>query len=134
MTDEITKNMSDSEKLDFIINAVSDTNRRMTMLEERQTALEERMTAMEERMTAMETLVHNRLQDTRPIWQAVLEQLQKQQEQLDAQQEQLVQLHEGQRRIEQKLTFIHQDYVELRTDVGLLSKRVTTLENLRQAA
>ncbi|NOT63310.1 MAG: hypothetical protein HOP19_24135 [Acidobacteria bacterium] len=120
MTDEITKKMSDSEKLDFIINAVSDLNRRMSAIEERQTALE--------------TLVQNHLQDTRPIWEAVLQQLESVQQQQQVQQEQLTQLQQSVKRIDQKLDFIHRDFIELRADVGLLSKRVDVLENLRQAA
>lgn len=148
MTSDITKNLSDSEKLDFIVNAVSDLNRRMSTLEERQTTLE--------------TLVHDRLHDTRPIWQAVLEQmqtqqaqlqtlqeqmqaqqaqlqmlqeqLQRQQEQLQAQQAQLDRLELGQRRIEQKLQLLHQDNLEMRTDLAILTKRVDALEKLQQAA
>jgi chromosome segregation ATPase len=141
MADEITKNMTIDDKLDFLINAVSDMNRRMS-------AIEERQTATEERLASIETLVQNRLQDTRPIWEAVLQhvdrleqQQQAMQQQLDAmqtqlqtQQEQLNRLEQGQRRIDQKLDFIHRDFVELRADVGLLTKRVDALENLRQAA
>jgi predicted lipoprotein len=120
MTDEITKNMSDSDKLNFIINAVSDLSRRMTALEERQTALE--------------TLVQNRLHDTRPIWEAVLQQLETMQQQQQAQQAQLNRLEQVVHRIDQKHFDTHMDYVELRTDTALLSKRVDVLENLRQAA
>jgi hypothetical protein len=101
MTDEITKNMSDSEKLNFLINAVSDINRRLT---------------------ALEQLVHERLHDTRPLWHEVLQKL-------DAQQQQLDRLEQGQRRIEQKIALVYQDNLELRPDVVMLSKRVDTLEN-----
>jgi predicted nuclease with TOPRIM domain len=127
MTDEITKNMTIDDKLDFLINAVSDMNQRMTAIEERQTALE--------------TLVQNRLQDTRPIWEAVLQQQQTMQQQLDAvqqqqqtQQEQLNRLEQGQYRLEQKLKLIHEDNLELATDLRMLTKRVDALENLRLAA
>ena len=120
MTDEITKNMSDSEKLNFIINAVSDTNRRITVLEER--------------VTAMETLVQNRLHDTRPIWEAVMQQLETIQQQQQAQQEQLNRLEQGQYRLVQKLKLIHEDNLELGTDLRMLTKRVDALEDLRQAA
>ena len=108
MTQDIAKNLSDSEKLNFLINAVSDTNRRLAALEDRQTSLEQ--------------LVHERLQDTRPLWHEVLQKL-------DAQQQQLDRLEQGPRRIEQKIALVHPDNLELRTDVVMLSKRVDTLEN-----
>src|SRR5262245_16793317 len=108
MTEDITKNMSDSQKLDFLINAVSDTNRRLAALEDRQTTLEQ--------------LVHERLHDTRPLWHEVLQRLEAQQQQLEAQKQQLDRLEQGQRRIEQKIALVHQDNLELRTDVVMLSK------------
>jgi len=113
MTDDITQNLSDSEKLDFLINAVSDTNRRLTALEERQTALEQ--------------LVHERLHDTRPLWHEVLQRLEAQQQQLDR-------LELGQRRLSKKIEMRYLDHLEIRPDVSFLEKRVETLENPTQPA
>lgn len=134
MTDDITKNMSDSEKLDFLINAVSDTNRRLTALEERHIALEQ--------------LVHERLYDTRPLWHEVLQRLEAQQQQLatlqqqltvqqqqlTAQQQQLDRLELGQRRLDKKIERMHLDHLEIRADLSFLEKRVEALENPAQPA
>lgn len=122
MTDDITKNLSDSEKLDFLINAVSDMNRRLAAVEERQTALEQlvhdAVSDTNRRLAALEQLVHDRLHDTRPIWQAV--------------QQQLDRIESSMSRLEKQFKLMREDHFELRTDVASHEKRLDALEGPSQ--
>ncbi len=127
MTDDITKNLSDSAKLNFIINAVSDTNRRLSALEER---VEARL--LEERVEA-------RLHDTRPIWENVQRQLDEIRAHKQRHDEQLVDLRQRQdegfaqlrfdlRKVEKQLGLIHQDNLAGRAEMGFLEDRLNKLE------
>ncbi len=107
MTDDITKNLSDSEKLDFLINAVSDTNRRLSRLEER---------------------VEARLHDTRPLWEIVQQQLDEIRAHLQRHDEEFAQLRQDIRKIDKKLGYIHQDNLAGRAEIGFLEDRVNKLE------
>ena len=119
MTDDITQNMSDSDKLDFLINAVSDTNRRLTALEERQTALEQ--------------LVRDRLQDTRPIWTAVQQPLAEAISRLDTLTADVSAIKESATNIEDQLEEMTQDVMKVRGRPRGLERRVEDLEG-RSAA
>ncbi len=125
MTDDITKDMTTDDKLDFLINAVSD--------------IKQRQIAGEARLTALEDLVRARLHDTRPLWQGVQQRLDAQQQQLDAMQQRLdamqLQLDEIRvqlNRLDKKLDFAAHDNqranLDLRADMAMLTERVTTLE------
>jgi predicted nuclease with TOPRIM domain len=70
-------------------------------------AIDERMSKLEERFSNLEEKVDRRLQETRPIWEAVQAQL---------------------RRIDTKLDVVIDDLYEMRTDTKMLDNRVTTLE------
>lgn len=133
MTDDITKNMSDSDKLDFLINAVSDTNRRLTVLEER-------MTAQEQRQATLEGLVRDRLQDTRPIWEAVQQQLATQQQQLaealsrlDTLTADVSTIKQTMAHVEDQLEVMTQDVMKVRSRQRGLEQRLDDLEG-RSAA
>ena len=83
---------------------------RMSGLETRMGGLEIRMGAMEERMDALEEKVDRRLQETRPIWEAVQDQI---------------------GRLNSKLDILITKFYEVRTDIVRLDKRVTSLEGQR---
>ncbi len=132
MTDDITKNMTIDDKLDFIINTVSDMNRR-------QTAFDERLTGLDERLTGLEDLLQARLHDTRPLWEGVLQRLDAQQQQLDAllqrldaQQQQLDEIRVQLSRLDKKLDFAAHDNqranLDMRADMAMLTERITALE------
>lgn len=121
MTDDITKSLTDSEKLDFLINAVSDIRLRQVALEERQSTLEQ--------------LVRDRLYDTRPLWQAVLQQLEQINARLDGQQQVIEQIKAHQKRHDEMLTQMLQRLAVLNDDVLVvrgghreLRERVAILE------
>ena len=83
---------------------------RFDALEERMTAFEGRMTGFEDRMIALDENVDRRLQETRPIWAAVLAQL----EQLN-----------------NKFGLVATDIYDLRAKVAALDQRTTSLESSR---
>lgn len=75
-------------------------------------ALDTRLTALERGLTSLEEKVDARLRETRPIWEAVQLRLE---------------------RMDMKLDKVIQDLYETRTDVGLLDKRLSVLEQPRPA-
>lgn len=107
MTDDITKDMTTDDKLDFLINAVSDIRQRQVGLEE---------------------LVHARLTDTRPLWESV-------NVRLEAIEQRLTNLEQGQQRhderfdrLENILEIFNEDLMNFRGRQRQLEKRVTELE------
>ena len=71
--------------------------------------INQRLSGLEVRLTRLEERVDARLQETRPIWEAVLSRLDKIETRLD--------------RMEAKLDVFGRDLVETRTDVEMLKKR-----------
>ena len=67
------------------------------------------LAGLNNRLTSLEEKVDTRLQETRPIWEAVLSRLDKIETRLD--------------RMEAKLDVFGRDLVETRTDVEMLKKR-----------
>jgi hypothetical protein len=57
MTDDPTKDLTDSEKLNLILSKLSN--------------VESRLSNVETRLATLELIVEDRLKDTRPIWQAI---------------------------------------------------------------
>jgi len=118
MTDDITKDMTTDDKLNFLINAFSD--------------FKQRLITLEERFTSLENLVHARLTDTRPLWESVNMRLEAIEQRLDRleqdQREQFDQLRQSLRQMEKKLGIVHQDNLELRVDVRDLDDRLEKLE------
>lgn len=76
------------------------------------------LAALGSRMESLEEKVDRRLAETRPIWEAVLAQI----EQINAEL----------RRLNTKIDNLVKDHFELRTDVTLLTGRVDQLEKTRQ--
>jgi chromosome segregation ATPase len=70
--------------------------------------LDRRLTTLEERLTSLEERVDARLQETRPIWEAVQEQL---------------------RKIAGKFDLVLNDLYEVRLDIRGHERRLTKLEN-----
>ncbi|MCA1642540.1 MAG: hypothetical protein LC785_11450 [Acidobacteria bacterium] len=70
-------------------------------------ALDARIGGLETRMSALDEKVDRRLQETRPIWEAVQNQLE---------------------RLNSKVDILISDFYEMRTDMARLDKRVNSLE------
>ncbi len=81
---------------------------RLDSMDARLTGLEGRMSSVEDRLFRLEDKVERRLQETRPIWEAVQEQLE---------------------RLSAKLDIVLRDIYEIRADVSRLDRRVTSLEH-----
>jgi chromosome segregation ATPase len=69
-----------------------------------------RFDALDARMTALEEKVDRRLQETRPIWEAIQTQLE---------------------RLNSKVDIMIKEFYEVKTDIARLDKRVTSLEEQR---
>jgi polyhydroxyalkanoate synthesis regulator phasin len=69
-----------------------------------------RFDALDARMNALEEKVDRRLQETRPVWEAVQAQLE---------------------RLNSKVDILITDFYEVRTDIARLDKRVSSLEGQR---
>jgi chromosome segregation ATPase len=73
-------------------------------------ALDARLDAFDARMNALGGKIDRRLQETRPIWEAVQSQLE---------------------RLNSKVDILISDFYEMRTDLARLDKRVSSLEGQR---
>ena len=87
-------------------------DRRLDRMENGLQRLDARLTAVEAMVEALEDEIDTRLRETRPIWEAVQTRL----EHMDT-----------------KFDKVILDLYETRTDVGVLDKRVTRLENITPA-
>lgn len=76
-------------------------------LDQRVTSIEQRVTSIDERLITLEEKVDRRLQETRPIWEAVQEQLQ---------------------RLVEKFDTVLQDFFELRREMKIHGRRIAELE------
>lgn len=89
------------------------------------TSLEGRVTSLEERMSALEKKVDRRLQETRPIWEAVLKRL-------DAVEVRMAGLESevrvGVRQIDRRVEILAVDVLEVRGSHRELEGRVAKLE------
>jgi chromosome segregation ATPase len=70
-------------------------------------AIDQRLTSVEERLSSLENQVDSRLKETRPIWEAVQQQL---------------------RKLDKKFDLVIKDLFELRSDVATHDKRIGDLE------
>jgi chromosome segregation ATPase len=83
---------------------------RMDVMEVRMGTLESRVGSLESKVDRLDEKVDRRLQETRPIWEAVQTQLE---------------------RLNSKVDILISDFYEMRTDIVRLDKRVTSLEGQR---
>ncbi len=108
MDENVTRERPDAHSFEERVFARFDAlDERMSKLEDRMSKLEDRVSGVEERLLNVEEKVDRRLQETRPIWEAVQAKLE---------------------HIDTKLDLVIADLYEMRTDLKMLDKRVTTLE------
>jgi chromosome segregation ATPase len=81
-------------------------------LDPRLTALDQRLTSVHQRLTSVEEKVDSRLKETRPIWEAVLAQIEK---------------------LDEKFNIFIRDIYDVRGDLGLHDKRLGILERRLQS-
>jgi chromosome segregation ATPase len=81
--------------------------RNIAVLDQRVTSMDQRVTSMDQRLTSLEERVDSRLQETRPIWEAVQAQIKK---------------------LDEKFDLFILDLYEIRSDIRLQDKRLSVLE------
>jgi chromosome segregation ATPase len=101
MDENVTRERPDARSFEERVFA------RFDALDERMSRLEDRVSKIDNRLSSLEEIVDRRLQETRPIWEAVQAKLE---------------------HIDTKLDVVVADLYEIRTDIVKLNKRVTTLE------
>jgi chromosome segregation ATPase len=126
MSDDPTNNLRSGDKLDQLIRLVQSVDQRLQRVESRLDRLETRLENVETRLNDLETKVDERLKETRPIWEAVLSQLQ----QLDARINKLSDdLSSGLRKVERKIEILNDNFLRLAGDQRDLLLRVEDLES-----
>lgn len=138
MSENLTQQLPDDPlrlilaRLDSIDARLTSIEGRLTSLEDRLTSLEDRVTSieghitsLEGRMNALEEKVDRRMQETRPIWEAVLKRL-------DAVEVRMAGLESevrmGVRQIDRRVEILAVDVLELRGSHHELEGRVDKLE------
>jgi len=86
---------------------VADVQRQQAAMAQNIAAIDQRLTSNEARLSSLEDKVDSRLKETRPIWEAVQQQL---------------------RKLDKKFDLVIKDLFELRTDVASHDKRIGDLE------
>jgi chromosome segregation ATPase len=104
MSEETTQEQPDTRSFEERVFA------RFDALDARFDSLESRVGALESKVDQLEEKVDRRLQETRPIWEAVQEQL---------------------RRLNSKVDILITDFYEVETDFVRHDKRLTSLEDQR---
>ena len=99
-SDDLTKDLPTEDKLESLISLVRN--------------LASDVSEIKSRLGALEDKVDKRLHDTRPIWEAV--------------QSQLAQMSESLSDINHKITILHGDVLQVRTDQRKTNQRIETLE------
>jgi hypothetical protein len=111
VNEDPTQDMPDARSFEERVFARFDAiDARLDAIDERITNAETRLYEFGVRLTSLEEKVDRRLQDTRPIWEAVQEQL---------------------KNISTKFDVVILDLYETRTALKDIDKRVTNLENSR---
>jgi hypothetical protein len=136
MSDEQTRNMNNSEKIGQILVLVQNN---MNVLQETRSELRETRSELRETRSELQELsrkqdlleekVERRLQETRPIWEAVLARLDKLETGVVNLKEEVA---HGFRKLEKKIGLITEDLLDVRTEQRLLEIRVDKLESKPQ--
>ncbi len=114
MSEEITKDLTQDEKLDLILS--------------RLTAIETRLTAVEDRNASLEAKVDERLRDTRPIWEAIQAQNERIIERVTRIEEQNAEMAKTLRLIEKQQGLLNRDFLRFRGEQEVLEDRIHALE------
>lgn len=95
------------QRVTSIEQRVTSIEQHVTAIDQRLTSVDQRVTSIDQRLTTLEERVDRRLQETRPIWEAVQEQVQRLGEKLDA---------------------VLLDFYELREEMKIHGRRIGKLE------
>jgi chromosome segregation ATPase len=105
--DDLTREIPAGDRLDQLISLVHTVVARLDTLEQRFGSLEQRLDALEQK-------VDERLHDTRPIWEAV--------------QNQMAELLANFRKFDRKFDVLQEDFIEMKYKQRELESRVKRIE------
>jgi archaellum component FlaC len=118
MSEDTTKDMPDSRSFEERVFARFDAiDARFNAIDERFNAVDDRLGALDLRLSTLEEKVERRLVETRPIWEAMQNQLDRLEGKFD--------------RLNEKFDVVISDLYDLRGSVKSLSRRVSDLEDTR---
>ena len=108
MSEDPTKDLARGSFEDRVLSELGAIRSDVAELKIQQNAIVKNIAALDQRLTALEERVDARLKETRPIWEALQEQIKK---------------------LDRKFDLVIKDLYEVRTDVRAHDKRLTELEN-----
>jgi predicted nucleic acid-binding Zn-ribbon protein len=107
MSEDLTKYLPQPSFEERVITALSAVQAQLSAIRGDIEALDTRLTSLDTRLTALEEKVDRRLQETRPLWEGVQEQI---------------------RKLDTKFDIVIRELYEIRYDHVILGKRVDELE------
>ncbi|HZH90202.1 MAG TPA: hypothetical protein VEX70_06205 [Pyrinomonadaceae bacterium] len=107
MSEDLTQNLPQASFEERVITALSAVQAQLSAIRGDIEALDTRLTSLDTRLTALEEKVDRRLQETRPLWEGVQEQI---------------------RKLDTKFDIVIRELYEIRYDHVILGKRVDELE------
>ena len=107
MSEDLTQNLPQASFEERVLNALLAIQTDLSAIRSDIAALDTRLTGVETRLTVLEEKVDRRLQETRPIWEGVQEQI---------------------RKLDTKFDIVIRELYEIRYDHVILGKRVDELE------
>ncbi|HEX8458284.1 MAG TPA: hypothetical protein VF656_13365 [Pyrinomonadaceae bacterium] len=107
MSEDLTQNLPQASFEERVLNALLAIQTDLSAIRGDIATLDTRLTGVETRLTVLEEKVDRRLQETRPIWEGVQEQI---------------------RKLDTKFDIVIRELYEIRYDPVILGKRVDELE------
>jgi predicted nucleic acid-binding Zn-ribbon protein len=107
MSEDLTQNLPQASFEERVLSTLSAIQSELSAIQAEQTAIRADVAALGDRLTALEDKVDRRLQETRPIWEGVQEQI---------------------RKLDTKFDIVIRELYEIRYDHVILGKRVDELE------
>jgi|ERR671927_61245 chromosome segregation ATPase len=86
--------------------------------------INQRLGGLDGRLTSLEEKVDKRLQETRPIWEAVLLRLDKVETRLDGMDARLESMDARLEKVEDKFTTVADELLDMRSDINRVKKRL----------
>ncbi|MBA3805222.1 MAG: hypothetical protein H0X14_05860 [Acidobacteria bacterium] len=111
MSEDLTRDLPEQTFQQRVLSELAAMRGEMTATRVELTAIRGDIAALDARLTSLEDKVDRRLQETRPIWEGIQEQL---------------------RKLDGKFGIVLKEFYEVRYDIAALGKRVEQLETTGQ--
>lgn len=120
MSEHNTHEMPDARPFEErILTRLDSMDARLSLMDSRLDSMETRLGSVDARLLTLEDKVERRLQDTRPMWEAVLARLDGMEKEMRA----------SFRMLGRKINILNRDFLTIRGDIEDLDERVTKLED-----